>query len=285
LKWQLALYGGKVLKPESLAKMTTPFKDDYGFGLLIRTVDGRQADVAQRRDTGLQFVDGLVSGIETSVIVLANLNGQAPDQMLPQLAAVAFGKDVQLTSERKAIQLPREQMASYVGTYQLAPKVKLMMTLDGDQLMTQLSGQTKLEVLPEADGKFFLKVVDAQLEFVKDADGKVTDVILHQNGRDQKAPRISDTVLERKAITLRPEILAAYAGSYMAGPGAVAVAVKEDHLTMKVGPQEFELFADSETTFFLKSIDAQVEFLKGANGAVTGLVSHLGPQDIQATRQ
>jgi hypothetical protein len=54
---------------------------------------------------------------------------------------------------------------------------------------------------------------------------------------------------------------------------------------MNVGPQQFELFADSETTFFLKEIDAQVEFLKGANGEVTGLVSHLGPQDIQAKRQ
>jgi CubicO group peptidase (beta-lactamase class C family) len=285
LKWQLALYGGKVLKPESLAKMTTPFKDDYAFGLIVRTTDGRKQ---MWHNGGIQGFNSSMAWYpesKTSVIVLANLNGQAADQMLPQLAAVAFGKDVQLTSERKAIKLPREQMASYVGTYQLAPKVKLMMTLDGDQMMTQLSGQTKLEVFPEADGKFFLKVVDAQLEFVRDPNGKVTDVILHQNGRDQKAPRISDAVLERKAITLRPEILAAYAGPYTAGANPVTVTVKEDHLTMKVGPQEFELFSDSETTFFLKSIDAQVEFLKGANGTVTGLVSHLGPQDIQATRQ
>ena len=221
----------------------------------------------------------------TTIVVLANLNGQAPDQMLPQLAAVAFGKSVQLTSERKEIKLPKETLTSYIGTYQLAPKVKLMMTLIGDQMMTQLSGQPKLAVFAEADGKFFLKVVDAQLEFVKDGNGKVTDVILHQNGRDQKAPKISDTVLERKAITLRPEILTAYAGSYMAGANPVTVAVKDDHLTMKVGPQQWELFADSETTFFLKDVDVQVEFTRGANGAVTGLVSHLGPQDLPAARQ
>ena len=159
------------------------------------------------------------------------------------------------------------------------------MTLDGEQMMTQLSGQPKLPVFAEADGKFFLKVVDAQLEFVKDANGKVTDVILHQNGRDQKAPRTSDTVLERKTIALRPEILASYAGSYLAGPNPVTVAVKEDHLTMKVAAQEWELFPESETSFYLKTIDAQVEFTKGANGAVTGLISHLGPQDIHATRQ
>jgi CubicO group peptidase (beta-lactamase class C family) len=285
LKWQLALYGGKVLKPESLAKMTTPFKDDYAFGLIVRTIDGRKQ---MWHNGGIQGFNSSMAWYpesKTTVVVLANLNGQAPDQMLPQLAAVAFGKDVQLTSERREINLPREQLTSYVGTYQLAPKVKMTMTLDGDRMMTQLSGQQKLQVFPEADGKFFLKVVDAQLEFVKDPNGKVTDVILHQNGRDQKAPRISDTVPEKKTITLTPEILTAYAGSYMAGPNPVTVAVKGDHLTMNVGPQQFELFADSETTFFLKEIDAQVEFLKGAKGEVTGLVSHLGPQDIQAARK
>jgi hypothetical protein len=32
---------------------------------------------------------------------------------------------------------------------------------------------------------FFLKVVDAQIEFAPDA----SFLVLHQNGRDQKAPR------------------------------------------------------------------------------------------------
>jgi len=285
LEWQLALYGGKVLKPESFAKMTTPFKDDYAFGLIVRTTDGRKQ---MWHNGGIQGFNSSMAWYpesKTTIVVLANLNGQAVDQMQQLLAGVAFGIDVQLTSERKEIKLPREMLASYVGIYQLAPKVKLTMTLDGDQMMTQLSGQQKLQVFPESDGKFFLKVVDAQLEFVKDTNGKVTDVILHQNGRDQKAPRIRDTVPEKKAITLKPEILAAYAGSYMAGPNPVTVAVKGDHLTMNVGPQQFELFADSGTTFFLKEIDAQVEFLQGADGEVTGLVSHLGPQDIQAARK
>jgi len=32
-------------------------------------------------------------------------------------------------------------------------------------------------------------VVDAQLEFVKNDKGEVTHVILHQGGRDAKAPK------------------------------------------------------------------------------------------------
>ena len=39
---------------------------------------------------------------------------------------------------------------------------------------------------------FFLKIVDAQIEFVKDSTGAVTQLVLHQGGRDQKAPRNSN---------------------------------------------------------------------------------------------
>jgi hypothetical protein len=45
-------------------------------------------------------------------------------------------------------------------------------------------------VFPESDKDFFLKVVDAQLTFETDSQGKATDLILHQNGMNQKAKRI-----------------------------------------------------------------------------------------------
>ena len=49
LKWQLALYGGKVLKPESLAKMTTPFQRRLRLRPDHPYHRWPQADVAQRR--------------------------------------------------------------------------------------------------------------------------------------------------------------------------------------------------------------------------------------------
>src|SRR5579859_4463480 len=41
LRWEQALFGGKVLSATSLKKMTTPFKQDYAFGLSVRTEHGR----------------------------------------------------------------------------------------------------------------------------------------------------------------------------------------------------------------------------------------------------
>ena len=56
--------------------------------------------------------------------------------------------------------------------------------------MGQATGQGKNEMFAEKDNFFFLKVVDAQVEFTKDANGKTDKLILHQNGRDTPAKKI-----------------------------------------------------------------------------------------------
>jgi serine-type D-Ala-D-Ala carboxypeptidase/endopeptidase len=78
---------------------------------------------------------------------------------------------------------------NYAVTYELRPGFEITVTLDGDHLMTQLTGQPKFPLFGESENKFFLKVVDAQVEFVRDAKGAVASLILHQGGRDLPAPR------------------------------------------------------------------------------------------------
>ena len=62
---------------------------------------------------------------------------------------------------------------------------------DGDKLRAQLTGQPSFQVFPESETNFFYRVVDAQLTFVKDSNGKVTELVLHQNG-DKSAHKTSD---------------------------------------------------------------------------------------------
>ena len=66
----------------------------------------------------------------------------------------------------------------------------LTITRTDAHLFAQLTGQPAFEIFPESETRFFLKVVDAQLTFEADAAGKTAAVVLHQNGRDQRATRI-----------------------------------------------------------------------------------------------
>ena len=64
------------------------------------------------------------------------------------------------------------------------------MTKEDDRLFAQLAVQEKYEIFPKSETEFFWKVVDAQIEFVKDEQGKVTKAIHRQPGVEIEAPKI-----------------------------------------------------------------------------------------------
>ncbi|HKD78252.1 MAG TPA: serine hydrolase [Candidatus Angelobacter sp.] len=189
LRWEEGLFGGKVLKPESLAKMTTPFKEDYAFGLGVTTENGHRIISHNGGIQGFNTALAYFPDDKLVVAVLANLNGPFADQLAAQLGKVAHGEKVVLTSERKEIALSSKTLAQYVGTYELAPTFSIAITLEGDQLMAQATNQRKNPLFAESETLFFLKVVDAQVEFVKNDKGEVTAMILHQNGHDTKGAK------------------------------------------------------------------------------------------------
>ena len=188
LKWEQALFAGKVVSPASLQKNTTPFKNDYAFGLTSRLEKGRRVIWHNGGIDGFNTSMAYYPDTKTVVIVLANVNGPVPDILVPQLGALMHGETVTLTSERKGITLPVATLSKYVGSYELSPAATMTISIDGDHLMAQLTGQGKNQMFPQSETLFFLKVVDAQIEFVTDGTGSVTHLVLHQNGRDTKAP-------------------------------------------------------------------------------------------------
>ena len=90
---------------------------------------------------------------------------------------------------RTAIKVDRAVLARYVGTYEIAPTFSVTFSLEGDQLMTQATNQPKFPVYPETESKFFLTVVDAEVEFIPDDKGQVSYLVLHQNGHETKGMR------------------------------------------------------------------------------------------------
>jgi len=182
LRWERGLFGGKVLSAASLQKMTTPFKQDYAFGLGVHITAGHKVIDHGGGIEGFNTHLAYYPDDQLTVVVLGNLNGPASD-IAGKLGAVALGQPVQLPSERKEITVPRKVLEKYVGTYELKPGFDLVVTLEGDQLAAQATGQQKFPLFAESETKFFLKVVDAQVEFAGD------HLILHQGGQDITAKR------------------------------------------------------------------------------------------------
>ncbi|MEI2301169.1 serine hydrolase [Ensifer sp. MJa1] len=80
---------------------------------------------------------------------------------------------------------------AYLGTYRLAPGFDLTIFRDADRLFAQATGQDRLEIFPEAEHRFFAKLVDAQISFTVEGT-RAKKLTLHQAGRDMPAPRVEN---------------------------------------------------------------------------------------------
>jgi hypothetical protein len=55
--------------------------------------------------------------------------------------------------------------------------------------MSQATGQGKFQLYADSETKFFPTMFPAEVEFLKDDQGRVTSLVLHQGGRDMTAPK------------------------------------------------------------------------------------------------
>jgi beta-lactamase regulating signal transducer with metallopeptidase domain len=92
---------------------------------------------------------------------------------------------------RTAVPFDPADFDKFVGEYQLGPTTVAWVMRDGSHYLSRLTGQVAIEFFPESQTKFFSTEVRAQISFGVDASGQVTEMVLHQNGREQHAPRIS----------------------------------------------------------------------------------------------
>ncbi len=93
--------------------------------------------------------------------------------------------------KHKKIEIDPVLLDSYVGQYTFGPLV-LTITKEGNTLWAQMAGQPAYPIYPESETTFFYTVADRQMSFVKDKSGKVSQLILHQVGKDQVAEKINE---------------------------------------------------------------------------------------------
>jgi CubicO group peptidase (beta-lactamase class C family) len=119
------------------------------------------------------------NGVITGLVL--HQNG---DRTAPKLSAS------EIPPEPQEIAFDAATSGDYVGKYHFDFGL-LDVTLKSDHLEAQVTGEGALPIFASGKDKFFYKIVDTQLDFERDGNGKVIAAILHQNGRDIRAPRIA----------------------------------------------------------------------------------------------
>jgi CubicO group peptidase (beta-lactamase class C family) len=155
--------------------------------LYLQRTGGRRNEARPSSETDFFFDDSLTrlrfvvdpSGRATELLVFPD--GAMEPERSPRLAGAV--------AEKPVARVDPSVYDAYAGEYELAPGFILTVTREGDHLMTQATGQSKVEAFPRSETEFFLKVVDAQITFVRGPGGVVDQLVLHQGGRDTPAKR------------------------------------------------------------------------------------------------
>jgi CubicO group peptidase (beta-lactamase class C family) len=88
------------------------------------------------------------------------------------------------------VQLDAGILAGYLGEYRFEQGLQLTVSRLKNHLVAQLSEQPPAPIFASGKDRFFYKIVDAQLDFQRDASGKVAGVTLRQNGMNLPAVRV-----------------------------------------------------------------------------------------------
>lgn len=133
---------------------------------------------------GYRSFIGFTADSTAGVVVLSNSNESVDD-----IGFHLLDPSRPLREVRIPVGVSEATLERYVGRYELRPGFVIQIRLRDGALTAQASGQPELRLFPASSTRFFLAVVDAEIEFPADEDEEVSELILHQNG-EQRARRI-----------------------------------------------------------------------------------------------
>lgn len=277
-RWNEGIFGGKMLSKTSLEAAFTAVKtaeakeynpaEGYGYGWAVGQFRGAREISHSGGLNG--FVTHLLRMPDKNFTVVVLVNG-APNASPQQLAdfATEICLGTELPARPQTVKVSPGALELVTGRYDYGAAV-LTVERVGDRLFAQLGTQSRFEIFPKSDTKFFWKVADAQVDFVKGGDGKIVEAVHHQGGGTIHAPRLEPL----KIVTVDPAVYDALVGSYKVDQSdTVGIITREgNRLFGQVqGPDQpkLELLPNSETEFGVREVNAQVIFVKDSNGKVS----------------
>jgi CubicO group peptidase (beta-lactamase class C family) len=292
--WDRALTSGTLLKKESLdraftsGQLTSGQLTRYGYGWTLHDLAGKRV-IEHGGDINGFSCDVLrIPEAGILVVVLTNNTEAAlrPDAVTSRIAAHLLGRPL---TEGPSLNLDAKSMDEYTGVYRTGDTTRYVIA-DGGKLYAQRQGGTRRELWAMDRDTFVYAMANTAVHFHRDAQGKITGAVFDDNHGplEPEVARTSDPLpSEKQAVKVDPAVLAAYIGSYEVMPGfSLVMTVENGHLfTQPTGQSKLELFPESETRFFLKEVDAQIDFEKAPDGAVTGLVLHQGGRDLPGKKK
>lgn len=189
--WDRALYTEKLVsKSEWEASLETPIlpnnkKSFYGFGWMIDSskIFGRLMNHSGGWPGYRTFIERHVDH-NRCFIILSNMEkGEMPNIAIRNILFDLKPKP------GNTFKISADSLKQYEGKYAITPEFVIKVWLEKETLNAQATGQSSFELVPEKPDWFTIPIVQAKLQFLRDSTGRVTSMVLHQNGQETPAKK------------------------------------------------------------------------------------------------
>lgn len=185
-KYHKGLQAFKIVTKATLKRAYTAFKNNYGYGWMIRSYEGMDIVSHSGGAAGYRSNFVRIPKEDICIILLNNTENANVEHISKNLVNVLINKPYKVPSE---IKLGKAVLAKYVGCYAVNPTFTMYITMDNGRLAVQATGQGKAAVFAQKENYFFADEADGFLEFPKDENGAYNELIIHQGGQDINAKR------------------------------------------------------------------------------------------------
>lgn len=287
--WYKAVMEGKVLPKDMLAKAFTPYmlkngmQTGYGYGWFLGNIQGSRTIEHAGGINGFLSSTIYLPQEDAFVAVLTNSTDSRPTQVAAVLAALAIGKPY----EYKNLHMQHDSLNEYAGVYRSEYNGLRYVTVADTTLYAMISGGDRLQFIPYAKDKFYMKGGFTKLEFRRDSAGTIVSLVSVDRSSPISWEKTNLPVPEKKKIDLPAAMLDQYTGVYPINSRfSVTITREGNQLWAKgTGQERFQIFPESSIAFFAKETDILIEFVKVmATGSVVMLL-HEGGAVYKAERQ
>lgn len=101
LRWDQALYTDRILSKKSFTEMTTPVRNDYGYGWLIKESFGRRLMTHGGDVPGFTAYIARYTDDRVTIIVLNNVTNVPAGKIGKKLATILYGENTDLQNKEK----------------------------------------------------------------------------------------------------------------------------------------------------------------------------------------
>lgn len=295
--WDQALYADKVLSAQSKALMYKPFLGNYAYGWVVANASFKQNDQPVQVIRHGGGINGFTTTIvrfpaEKNLIVMLDNTGTGYlDRLSDSIAKILYNQpydppkisiisvlDKTITEKgvEAAIAQYRELKAKQAATYDFAePELNQL----GYQLLRGGKAREAIEIFKlnvEAYPKGF-NTYDSLAEAYTTINERELAIQNYKKSVELNPNNTNAAEslkrLEKAPVVVDAKLFDTYVGEYEVGPGFVMRVFREGEkfMTQATGQSQFEIFPESETTFYPRAFAAKLTFVKDADGKVNSI--------------